>query len=105
LSSGVNDRQKGVKKALTPGWATLPLPGKKQDRHQREHCEKDWQRELPNIFDETWRGHARMFGDWSDQRAIGQPNSAPQHTSALIGTSNLRKSLPANERAMEILRH
>jgi hypothetical protein len=44
-------------------WATLPLPGKKQDRHQRECREKDWQRELPNIFDEAWRRHARMFGD------------------------------------------
>src|SRR6266576_2735483 len=44
-------------------WVTLPLPGKKQDRHQRECREKDWQRELPNIFDEAWRRHACMFGD------------------------------------------
>jgi len=79
----------------------LPLSREKRDRHQRERREKDWQRELPNIFDEAWRGHARMFGDWSDQRAVGQPNSAPQQTSALIGTSESRKSLPASAMAIE----
>jgi len=99
--SRLNDRQKGVKKVLTPAWATLPLSREKPDRHQRERREKDWQRELPNIFDEAWRGHARMFGDWSDQRAVGQPNSAPQQTSALIGTSESRKSLPASAMAIE----
>jgi len=79
----------------------LPLSREKRDRHQRERREKDWQRELPNIFDEAWRGHARMFGDWSDQRAVGQPNSAPQQTLALIGTSESRKSLPASAMAIE----
>jgi hypothetical protein len=97
--------RQSIKKTLRPANGKLLLSREKPDRHQRERREQDWQRELPNIFDEAWRGHACMFGDWSDQRAVGQPNSAPQHTSALIGTSESRKNLPVNERAMEILRH
>jgi hypothetical protein len=93
--------RQSINRTLRSAKGKLPLSGKKRDRHQCERREKDWQRELPNIFDEAWRGHARMFGDWSDQRAVGQPNSAPQQTSTLIGTSESRKSLPASAMAIE----
>src|SRR5438445_11875100 len=55
--------RQSIKKTLRPANGKFPLSREKRDRHQRERREKDWQRELPNIFDEAWRGHTCVFGN------------------------------------------
>src|SRR6266478_1744134 len=70
-AASIKQLRPSIKKTLRPGNGKLPLSREKQERYQREHREKDWQRELPNIFDEAWRGRVRMFGDCFHEQVWG----------------------------------